>query len=310
MTPRDAGPTGLGGWLWPVTWLSAMWPVAWLALAVDALRWMWGWMPSLWALGEPWHFVARMTLLFPGAAFAVWWAARWFARDPRLPRRAPWLLWPWALIITPLAWPQPRASEYAIVALAWSAVVLAWWASRHSMRVRNTFVAGPIPPRGHGVSGVLRGGPVGWDGLRWLIPGVLGYAAARLAFELPVSIEAAMEAIPVVPPAGGAGPLVHDPTRYILASRVVLGLQVAALLTLLAAFVALARGWRSLPLLTIATLLLALGAPLRMVIRDWCCPFVDGPAFESHVVSWLVALALAVIGALAWRRPRATPHAE
>ena len=317
MTARPAGPVGLGGWLWPVTWLSALMPALLLPLIVDMV---WRFLTGLddWPWAErpvemQWEYAKGMVFGAISGTVAFWWASQWFARSPRVRTWGPVVLAVAALVLGALL--LPHRDDPLVVALLVTGgctVALAWWAAYRSLRVRHTFVDGAVPVRGAGFANVLRHGPGDWSALRWLVPGVLAYAALRLVLEASWSLDAVLH--PYIASdelvAIGSGASLHDPTRYILASRTALVLQLAAMLALVAAGVALARGSKWMPVLTVSALLLALGAAVRMAVRDWCCPFVDGPPFESHVMMWLSALVVAGIGAIAWRRPRATPHAE
>lgn len=307
-------PTGLGGWLWPVTWLSAVMPVLFSTLVVHmAVEHMPRVRDMAWPYSAAFHAYELPAIVFSGVGlcFSTWWAMQWFARAPRLVTWGPPALTAWVALVTALLWPE-RDEPPVIVTLvaAWCAATLAWWAARRSARVRDAFTALPRPVAASGVRGVLLGGPEHWGALRWLLPGVVVYTAVNLWLDLQVSVDAALEPLPEGPPPTNAFAAIGDPSRYILASRQAVGLQVSAVLALLGALVALARGSRSFPLWAVVAVLLALGAPLRMSLRDWCCPFLDGPEFERAARAWLTVLALAVIGALAWRRPRATPHAE
>ena len=214
-------------------------------------------------------------------------------------------------LTTVLLWPERDESE-VIMALAagWSMATIAWWAVRRSVRVRDAFMTPPGLVNISGVRGVLLGGPSNWDTLRWLLPGVLGYTAVNVWLDLQISVDAAMQPLPEGPPPTNVFAAIGDPTRYILASRVAAALQAAAVLSLLGAWVALARGSRWFPLWALVTVLLGLGAAVRMAIRDWCCPFLDGPEFERASRAWFAVLVLALIGAHAWLQPRATPRAE
>ena len=308
---------GLGGWLWPATWLSALMPVLLLPLIVDmAWRFLTGLDDWPWAerpVEIQWEYAKGMVFGAISGTVAFWWASQWFARSPRVRTWGPVVLAVTALVLGALLFPhRDDPLVVALLVTGGCTVALAWWAAYRSLRVRNTFVAGALPVHSAGGANVLRDGPGDWSARRWLLPGVMAYAALRLLLETTVSVDAVREALPTAAElaAMGNGPMAHDPTRYILASRTALALQLAAIITLAAAGVALARASKWGPVLTIPAVLLALGAAVRMAIRDWCCPFVDGPRFEEHVVAWLVVLALALIGAIAWRRPRATPHAE
>lgn len=311
---RRASPTGLGGWLWPATWLSAVMPVLFSTLVVHmAVEHIARFRGLAWPYSAAFRAYELPAIVFSGVGlcFSTWWAMQWFARAPRLVTWGPPALTAWVALMTALAWPE-RDEPPVTMALvaAWCAATLAWWAARRSARVRTTFTALPCPVAASGVRGVVLGGPADWSAMRWLLPGVLVYTAVNLWLDLQVSVDAAMEPLPEGPAPTNAFESLSEPARYILASRFALGVQVSAVLALAGAFIALARGSRSFPPWTVVAVLLALGAPLRMSLRDWCCPFLDGPEFERAVHAWLTVLALTMIGAIAWRRPRATPQAE
>lgn len=314
MHQEGRGPVGLGGWLWPVTWLSAVLPVLFVTLATHMVVLAVAGHPAmLWAYSAEyrWYVYGQIVFASVGLCFTAWWAMQWFARSPRLVTWGPPALTAWLVLTTVLLWPERDEPEVTmVVAAGWSMVTLAWWAARRSVRVHNAFTTPPRPVTVTGVRGVLLGGPANWDALRWLLPGVLGYTAVNLWLDLQISLDAAMQPLPEGPPPTNVFAVIGDPTRYILASREAAALQAAAVLSLLGALVALARGSRWLPLWTVVAVLLALGAAVRMAIRDWCCPFLDGPEFERASHAWMAVLALTIIGAIAWARPRATPHAE
>ena len=84
MTARGAGPVGLGGWLWPVTWLSAVMPVAWWTYCISLVARVSPNDPEwLWLMLAPWRVAAAVGVHLLGAALATWWSVRWFARGPR-----------------------------------------------------------------------------------------------------------------------------------------------------------------------------------------------------------------------------------
>ncbi len=305
-------PTGLGGWLWPITWLAATLPVLLTAVIVATVAGdliailRYGTFP--YHFGEPWaQLELGVYLLLTSAAW--WWAIRWFARDPRMPRQGPIALLAGAALVETIAWIDRGHTEYhALASLLLALAVAGFIGARFSARVSNTFVAQPLPPSARGWRGTIFDGPLDWSHRRWLLPGTLACAALRLWYEIPIYAEAAFETIPPPHPAGdthnGGGnaaaliAMAH-PGRYIEASRVALVLLSAAVLMIAGALVGLVRGARWTPWITLAATLLAMSAPLYMSIRDWCCPFLDGPPFEHMWRPWCaIALMLTLGGAL------------
>jgi hypothetical protein len=304
-----AGPVGLGGWLWPVTGLAATLPLFLTAAMVAALAGdlvailRYGEIPDL--LGESWvqREIGVMALL---TTIAWWWAIRWFARDPSMLRRGPIALLACAAVVATIAGFERDSSEYLVIAsILFCLATASFLGARWSTRVRNTFVAHPLPAPAHGWRGVLFGGPRDWSHRRWLLPGVLIYAAVRLFFELSIFSGAAFEAIPPAPPTtdprianGTAAALIAmgHPGRYIEASRLALALSSISYLLLVGALIGLVRGARWTPWLTLGALMLAMAAPVRMSFRDWCCPFLDGPEFERMWREWCVVILIAVLG--------------
>jgi hypothetical protein len=309
-----AGPAGLGGWLWPVTGLAAMLPLFLTAAMVAALAGdlvailRYGEITAL--LRESWvqREIGVMALL---TATAWWWAIRWFDRDPRMLRHGSIVLLAGAAVIATIAGFDRHRSLYLVIAsILFCAAAVAFIAARRSARVRNTFVAHPLPAPAHGWRGAIFGGPRDWSHRRWLLPGVLIYAAIRLFFELSIFSGAAFEAIPPPPPTtdprianGTAAALIAmgHPGRYIEASRLALALSSISYLLLVGALIGLMRGARWTPWLTLGALLLAMAAPVRMSFRDWCCPFLDGPEFERMWREWCVVILIAALGG-AFRR--------
>ena len=87
MTPRVAGPVGLGGWLWPVTWVSAMMPVLFVtpfAHSVVGTVARYPDMLSEYSAEYRWHVYSEIVFTSVGLCITVWWAMHWFARSPRL----------------------------------------------------------------------------------------------------------------------------------------------------------------------------------------------------------------------------------
>lgn len=303
-------PIGLGGWLWPVTWSAAVLPVLFAAVILAALAGdlavilRYGEVP--YPFGEPW--VQReigVRLLLTAAAW--WWAIRWFAHDPRMLRQAPVVLLACAGVVEVVAWLDRHHSDHHVLASVLLGLAIAGFiGARWSTRVRNTFVTHPLPPPASGWRGTLFSGPHDWSHRRWLLPGALAYALLKLWYELPTFAEAAFETIPPLPAyvaqseSGSAAALIAmgHPGRYIEASRVALALSSGAVLMLACALIGLIRGARWTPWITLTAILLAMSAPLYMSVRDWCCPFLDGPQFERMWHEWcLVALIVTFGGA-------------
>jgi len=309
-------PIGLGGWLWPVTWSAAVLPVLlaaviFAALAGDlAVILRYGEVP--YPLGEPW--VQReigVRLLLTVAAW--WWAIRWFARDPRMPRQGPVVLLACAGLVETVAWlDRDRAEYHVLAAILLGLAIAGFIGARWSTRVRNTFVAHPLPPPASGWRGTILSGPRDWSHRRWLLPGALVCAVLKLWLELPTYAEAAFEMIPPPPPAynshngsGNASALIAmgHPGRYIEASRIALALSSGAALLLACGLIGLARAARWTPWITLTAILLAMSAPLHMSVRDWCCPFLDGPPFERMWYAWCVLLLITTLGGALRRWP-------
>ena len=82
-----------------------------------------------------------------------------------------------------------------------------------------------------------------------------------------------------------------------------LALSSVAAVLFAGALVGLVRGARWTPWITIAAILLAMAAPLYMSIRDWRCPFLDGPGFERMWREWCVILLTTTLGGTFRRWP-------
>lgn len=310
----QAGSVGLGGWLWPVTWLAAISPLFLTASIVTALSGdlviilRHGEIPDL--LGESWvqREIGTSVLL---TAIAWWWAIRWFARDPRMPCHGPIALLACATVVATIAgFEHDRYIYLATASILFCLATASFVGARRSTRVRNTFVAHPLPAPANGWRGALFGGPRDWSHRRWLLPGVLIYAAMRLFFELNTFSGAAFETIPPLPAAGSAEIskgnaaaliAITHPGRYIEASRWALALSSISVLLFAGALIGLARGARWTPWLTLTALLFAMAGPLWMSHTDWCCPFLHGPEFERMWREWCVLTLIATLGG-AFRR--------
>jgi hypothetical protein len=202
-----------------------------------------------------------------------------------------------------------------MTSMLFSAATAWFFAARVSRRVRNTF--GAHPPSDW--PGTVFDGPREWSRRRWLLPGALAFAVLQLWFELPIFAQDAFETIPPPPPvvdtASGVGTAagliaLSHPGRYIEASRVALALSAAGAVSIAGALIGLARGSRWTAPLALVGFLFAMAAPLRMSVRDWCCPFLDGPEFERMWREWCVVLAIWIFGGAWRRRPERTPRAE
>lgn len=324
-TPIDRPqPAGLGGWLWPVTWVVAALP---LLLASDLISRLsealvfivrHGQVP--YPLSEAWG-LRDMAVLLSMTTIAWWWTILWFARDPRIVRQAHYLLLVGSGSVFLVAWFERHPTDYTVLAailccLAIAALLCARW----SKLVRNTFVVGAMPTEAIAWKNVVFGGPRDWSRGYWLIPGTLLSAALWLLFALPFFADAALQAIPPPPPpmpflSGNAAALerlfAYDhPGRYIEASRVALVLSLVAGLLVACAFAGLARGARWTAGITVAALAFGMAAPLWMDLRDWCCPFHHDPPLATMWRPWCGLLILAIFRTILGHRSNATAPAE
>lgn len=318
-------PAGLGGWLWPVTWATAVLPVllasellsALLRAAPVVVRY--GELP--YPLSEAWGRHDLVVLLM--TALAWWWATGWFARDARMLRRAPWLLLTCACGIFLLAWIEddPARNAMLVASLACVAIVVTPCA-RWSKRVCNTFVTGPLPAETIAWKRLLLVGPNDWSRGDWLLPGALLSAALLLSVQAPFFTEAALQTVPPLPPppkpvphdSGNAaaalalmGDLQH-PGRYIEASRIASPLSLFASLLLICAVIGLARGAGNTVRFTLVALALGMAAPLWMDTGDRCCPFHYEPPLATMWHPWCGFLIFAGIGMFKRHRSVPTPH--
>lgn len=322
--PYSPGPHGLGGWLWPVTWASAVLPVllasellsALLRAAPVVLRY--GELP--YPLSEAWgrHDLAVLLLM---TALAWWWATGWFARDARMLRRAPWLLLTCACSIFLLGWIEDDPARNAMLVASLICVAIAVPScARWSERVRNTFVTGPLPAETIAWKRLLLVGPNDWSRSDWLLPGALLSAALLLSVQAPFFIEAALQTVPPLlqPPK----PVPHDsgnaaavlasvggfqhPGRYIEASRIASALSLFASLLIICAAIDLARDARSTVRFTLVALALGMAAPLWMDTGDRCCPFHYEPPQATMWQPWFGLLIFATVNAFK-RHRSATP---
>ncbi len=182
MTARPVGSVGLGGWLWPVTLLGPTLAVLAAALCVYGMR---GIVVDLAPRVSHWPATFQVDGWFGSLAFAVLsaiagtWSARWFDRDPVVPRRGPWVLAALAVGLSLLAWDTGDSIlSLLLVAFAWLVALAAFLAARVSRRVHNPFTAAPLAPRASGWRGVLMHGPADWSNGRWWRVGVFGAESA------------------------------------------------------------------------------------------------------------------------------------
>ena len=189
-----------------------------------------------------------------------------------------------------------------LLSLAIAGFIFARW----SKRIRNTFVPGTLPAHADAFDTAVLGGPRDWSRGYWLLPGALAYAAFGLFSEWLVFADVASQTIPPPHPADpandgcGFGMAVVGSgysMRQIEAYREALTLSHAAGLMLLGAVVGFVRGARWTTLAAIAAMALAMAAPLRITLGEWCSPFVDGPDFREMWREWCVALILVTLAA-------------
>ena len=323
---HSPGPHGLGGWLWPVTWATAVLPVL---LASELLSTLLRAAPVVvrhgelpYPLSEAWgrHDLVILLLM---TALAWWWATGWFARDARMLRRAPWLLLTCACGIFLLGWIEDDPAEKAVLVaiLVCIATIIPLFA-RWSKRVRNTFITGPLPAETIAWKRLLLVGPNDWSRGDWLLPGALLSAALLLSVQAPFFTEAALQTIPPLAPP--PEPVPHDsgnaaaalalmdylqhPGRCIEASRIASALSLFASLLLICAAIGLARGARSTVRLTLVALALGMAAPLWMDTGDRCCPFHYEPPQATMWQLWLGLFIFVTVNAFKRRRSATPPH--
>lgn len=311
-------PAGLGGWLWPVTWASAVLPV-FLTASVAAH------LPSIieytarpgdiYPYDQPWvHREIGVHLLLTLVSW--WWAPHWFARDTRLPRRGPIMLLGSGILIACVAWIDHRHTGHPIfAAILLSTAIAGFICARWSKRIRNTFVPDPLSTHADAFDTAVLGGPRDWSRGYWLLPGAMAYAVFGLFSEWLVFAAVASQTIPPPHPADpandgcGFGLAVVGSgysLRQIEAYREALTISHTAGLLLLGAIVGFVRGARWTILAAIAALALAMAAPFRITLREWCSPFVDGPDFREMWREWCAALILVLLAACLRYRPVST----
>lgn len=310
----NSPPVGLGGWLWPITWATAVLPVFLTASVGASVPSFIGYLEQAKAgpylQDTPWAYRA-MGLNVLLTLVAWWWALRWFARDPRLPRQGPIVLIMLGLLCAaramidrhPYGDPTLAAS---LIAFAIAALLCARW----SKRIRNTFVESTIPSQANEFDTALFNGPIDWSRGYWLLPGALAYAVFGLFSEWLVLADVASQPIPpphAADPANdgcGFGMAVVGSgysLRQIEAYREALTISHAAGLLILAAVVGFVRGARWIAWVAIPALALAMAAPLRITQRDWCSPLLDHTDFRGMWHEWGIVLILVMV-ATAYRR--------
>jgi hypothetical protein len=302
-------PVGLGGWLWPVTWVSATLPVFFTASVAPSLPSFIGYLrqstSSPYSVDTSWAWRAiGLNLLL--SLVAWWWAAGWFSRDLRMLRRGPLILFALGILCAVLATIDRHRTMYPMLAggilgLAMASTLCVRW----SKRVHNTFASDAVPLHASPFDAVVFGGPGDWSCGRWLLPGALLYSAFGLCLEWSIFSDVASRTLPPPHPADplgdgcGLGLIVigsgHS-IREIEAHREALAMSLSAGLLLLGAFTGLARGARWTSWITIAALAMAMAAPLHITQGSWCSLIADGPHFREMWWEWCVVLLLVLIG--------------
>jgi hypothetical protein len=317
-TPGDAlPPAGLGGWLWPVTWASAVLPVFLTASVVESVPSFIGYLeqakagPYIENTTWAWRAMGLNLLL---TLVAWWWALRWFARDPYLPRQGPIVLMSLGLLCSGLAaidrhpYDDPTLAA-SLLAFAIAGLLCVRW----SKRIRNTFTTDAMPAHANEFDTALFGGPRDWSRGYWLLPGALLYAVFGLFTEWTVFADVATKTIPPPHPADpandgcGFGLAVVGSgysMRQIEAYREALTISHIAGLLLLGAVTGFVRGARWAAWVTIAALALAMAAPLRITRHDWCSSLLDHTDFRGMWHEWCVVLILMTVATGIHRLPR------
>lgn len=316
-TSIEPRPAGLGGWLWPVTWATAVLPVCLTASVAASLPSFIEYLQQ--AQAPPYPVDAAWACRLMGlnvllALAAWWWATRWFARDPRLPRQGPIVLLASGILVAVIASVDEHHDVHpklaaALMGFAIASVICVHW----SKRIRNTFVPGPMPAYDTELDKTTFGGPRDWSRGRWLLPGALLYTAVALCSEWTVFTQIASQALPAPYPVGpphdgcsrelgfGLATMGHSySVSQIEAHREALAISLASGLLVLGALVGLARGARWTSWLTIVALAFAMAAPLRITLRDWCSPTLDHTDFRGMWHEWCVVLILVIV-AMAYR---------
>lgn len=307
-------PAGLGGWLWPVTWATAVLPVFLTASVAASLPHFIEYLrqseASTYPMDHTWVYRAYgFNVLLVLAAW--WWATQWFARDPNLPRRGPPVLLMLGILCATLVAIDRHPSDYPILAASVLGFAIAGFLCvRFSKRIRNTFVTGGIPTHANEFDTAVFNGPIDWSRGYWLLPGAVAYAVFGLFSEWLVFADVASQAIPPPHPADpandgcGYGMAVVGSgysLRQIEAYREALTISHAAGLLILAAAIGLVLSARWTAWAAIPALALAMAAPLRITRRDWCSPLLDHTDFRGMWHEWGIVLTLVII-ATAYRR--------
>lgn len=314
-TPVDRPqPTGLGGWLWPVTWATAVLPVfltASVAASVPGfIEYLRQNEASTYPMDHVWVYRAYgFNVLL--VLVSWWWATRWFARDSNLPRRGPLVLLMLGILCATLVAIDRHPADYRILAAGiLGFAITAFICVRLSKRIRNTFAESTIPPRANRFDTTLFNGPIDWSRGYWLLPGALAYAVFGLFSEWMVFADVASQTIPSPHPADpandgcGYGMAVVGSgysLRQIEAYREALTISYAAGLLILAAVVGFVRGARWIAWVAIPALALAMAAPLRITQQDWCSPLLDHTDFRGMWHEWGIVLILVIV-TTAYRR--------
>ena len=142
-TPVDRPqPAGLGGWLWPVTWATAVLPVfltASVAASVPSfIEYLRQNEASTYPMDHVWVYRAYgFNVLL--VLVSWWWATRWFARDSNLPRRGPLVLLMLGILCATLVAIDRHPADYRILAASiLGFAITAFICVRLSKRIRNT----------------------------------------------------------------------------------------------------------------------------------------------------------------------------
>lgn len=314
-TPGNAPPpAGLGSWLWPVTWATAVLPVFLTASVVASVPHFIEYLrqseASTYPIDHTWVYRAYgFNAVLVLASW--WWATRWFARDSHLLQRGPLVLLMLGILCATLVAIDRHPSDYPILAVSvLGFAITAFIFFRFSKRIRNTFVTGAIPSHANEFDNAVFNGPRDWSRGYWLLPGALAYAVFGLFSEWLIFADVASQTIPPPHPADpandgcghgmavvGSGYSLHQIEAY----REALTISHAAGLLILAAAIGLVRSARWTAWAAIPALALAMAAPLRITRRDWCSPLLDHTDFRGMWHEWCVVLILVIV-ATAYRR--------
>jgi hypothetical protein len=312
-------PAGLGGWLWPVTWATAVLPVFLIASVAASV-------PSLIEYleqGKADPYPVDITWAYRAMGLNVlltlgswWWAIRWFGRNPRLPRQGPVALLALGVLVAAIGWiDRPSHFHPALAAMPIGLATVGYLCARWSKRIRNTFVPHALPARADEFDAALFGGPRDWSRGYWLLPGALAYAVFGVFSEGLVFAKVASQALPLPYPAGPP----HDgcirglgfttmgnaySVSQIETHREALAISHLAALLILGALVGFARGARWTAWLAMLALAFAMAAPLRVTLGKWCSPILDHTDFRGMWHEWCIVLILVAMSTAyrRWRR--------